>query len=59
MKIGKNLNRDLTESDGNFFATEYKCISKIRDWITQELVEGYKSLNMKPNKIFIKAHGFM
>ena len=26
---GKNLKRDLTESDGNFFATENKCISKI------------------------------
>ena len=55
---GKSLKRNLTESDGNFFATENKCISKLRNWITRELVKGYKNLNMKPNKIFYKSSWF-
>ena len=55
---GKNLKRDLTESDGNFFATENKCISKLRDWITSQLVQGYKTLKMNPKKIYYKSSWF-
>ena len=49
---GKTLKRDITESGGKFFETENKCIVRLREWTTLQLVNSYKGLKMNFKKIF-------
>ena len=48
---GKTLKRDITESGGQFFESENKCIVRLREWTTLQLVNSYKGLKMNLKKI--------
>lgn len=43
--------KNITESEGNFFAIENNSIKRLREWIGPNLVQGYKSLDIVTKKI--------